>query len=172
MSLTKLNNALLKSKPLSTCSGSELTLLRGVFHVRAHALLKLTTYSGVATALVCALLLSGQTYSAVELRIAAVTNLATLEHVMSALFVLTMGLALALGACLHKVRLCTPLSATPSDLAHANELCAKSSSVRDIRNRAVEAGRELHELDYRAMQKAIRRPSLVTAFARSVLSRG
>ena len=172
MSLTKLSNTLLKSKPLSACSDGELLRLRRAFRVRSHALLKLATYSGVATALVCALLLSGQTYSAVELRIAAVTNLATLELVMSALFVFTMGLALALGTNLHKMRLCMPLSATPSGLAQAHELCAKSSSVRYIRNRAVEAGRELHELDYRAMQKTIRRPSLVSAFARLVLSRG
>ncbi|KWU26451.1 hypothetical protein AS149_26035 [Burkholderia cenocepacia] len=91
---------------------------------------------------------------------------------MSALFLLTICVSLLLAHQLQVTRLCTPLSRQSDAVEFAQKMCAKSILARDIRNRAIESGRELHAFDLRAMQYALKRPSLATTIVRNIASRG
>ena len=127
--------------------------------------------SGVATIAVCVLLELGQTVASVELAIGSMMSFGTLRSFMSALVMLTWGCGILLSRQLNVMRLCVPLSQNNDAREHADVLCKKSPAAREVRNTAVDSGRQLYVFDYRAMCKAVRRPVTVLRATRPTRTR-
>lgn len=156
---------------LPTATDAQVRLIREGARVGAKKIYRATLLSGFAAIAACVLLKLGQTVAAVELAIDSVMSLSTLGSLMSALFMLTLGCGILLSRQLNVMRLCVPLAQNADARAHADELCNRSPAAREVRNTAVESGRQLYVFDYRAMCKAVRRPVRVFGATRPTRTR-
>jgi len=151
---------------LPTATDAQVREIRESAQRGAKKIYRATLVSATATIVVCVLFELGQCVASVELAIDAVMSLGTLGSLMSAVFLLTLCCVVLLSRQLNVIHLCMPLEKNTDAREHADSLCNRSPAAREVRNKAVESGRELYVFDYRAMCKAVRRPGTVFATAR------
>lgn len=156
---------------LPRATDAQVRLIQESAQRSAKKIHRATLLSGFATIAVCALLELGQTIAAVEVAVNPVISLGTLRSLMSVLFMVTVGCGILLSRQLNVMRLCVPLAQTADAREHAEALCNRSPAAREVRNTAVESGRQLYVFDYRAMCKAVRQPVRVFRATRPTRTR-
>lgn len=171
MGNNKIGRDTVRPGALSISTDAQVRQIREGARLGAKKMYRATLVSGVVTIAVCALLELGQAVASVELTIDSVMSIGTLRSLMSVLFMLTLGCGVLLSRQLNVLRLCVPLTHNTDAREHAEVLCSRSPAAREVRNMAVESGRELYVFDYRAMRKAVRRPGPVLGTTRPARTR-